>query len=109
RLVRRSQLAAVVVGEADRELLAVLHALDRWKEEVVIREAQVGREHRVEAFDAGVEAVDEEIQLISLGRRPGLVDLDPARTERDQGFEVRPDQVPRYLEDELAARRLALT
>ena len=67
RLVGGSQLAAVVVGEADRVLLAVLHALDRRKEQVVIREAQVRREHRVEALDAGVKAVDEEIQFVGLG------------------------------------------
>src|SRR5438094_6529558 len=35
RLVGGPQLAAVIVREADRELLAVLHALDRRKEEVV--------------------------------------------------------------------------
>ena len=64
RLIGGSQLAAVVVGEADRVLLAVLHALDRREEEVVIREAEVGRKDRVEALDTGVEAVDEEVQLI---------------------------------------------
>src|ERR1700730_13958936 len=67
RLVGCSQLAAVVVGEADRVLAALLHPLDRREEEVVIRETEMGREHRVEALDAGVEAVEEQVQLVGLG------------------------------------------
>ena len=62
------------------------------------------REEAVEPFDADVEALDEQVELVLLGRGARLVDLDPGRAELDQRLEVRPDQVPRDVERQLAPR-----
>ena len=103
---RRAELARVVVREADAVLAAAAHALDRREEEVVVREAEVRREHAaLEPLDRDVEALDEDVELVLLGRRARLVDLDPLRAEVDQRLEVRPDDVPRDVERQLAARR----
>src|SRR5438094_1198690 len=100
--------AAVVVGEADGELPALRHPLDRREEQVVVAEAEVGGEHGVQTLDAGIEAVDEEVELVGLGRRPRLIDLDPARAQADQRHQVGPDQVAGDFQDEVAASGLAL-
>src|SRR5206468_10045949 len=100
----RAELAAVVVREPDAVLAAAAHPLDRREEEVVVVEAEVRREEAVEPLDADVEALDEEVELVGLGGRAGLVDLDPVGTEPDQRLEVRPDQVSRDVEGELAPR-----
>src|SRR5439155_21572069 len=57
-----------------------------------------------EALDRDVEALDEDVELVFLGRCARLVDLDPGRTEIDQRLEIRPDQVARDIERELATR-----
>src|ERR671933_458868 len=44
---RRSQLATVVVCEADAVLLATAHAFDRREEEVVVGEAEMRREEAI--------------------------------------------------------------
>src|SRR5207249_10236578 len=98
----RAELAAVVVREPDAVLAAAAHPLDRREEEVVIREAEVRREEAVEPLDADVEALDEEVELVGLGGRARLVDLDPVRAEPDQGLEVRTDQVAGDVEGQLA-------
>src|SRR5918999_3171620 len=101
---RGAKLAAVVVRETDAVLAATAHALDRGEEEVVVREAEIRGEEAVETVDALVDALHEQLQLVRLGRRTRLVDLDPGRSELDQRLQVRADQVARDVERELAPR-----
>src|ERR687887_474850 len=101
---RCSELAAVVVREADAELPAAVHLLDRREEKVVVREAEMGREEAVEPLDTLVEALDEDVELVGLGRGARLVDLDPLRPELDQGLEIRADDVARQVVGERPAR-----
>ena len=101
---RGAELARVVVREADAVLAAAAHALDRREEQVVVGEAEVRREHAVlEPLDRDVEALDEYVQLVLLGRGARLVDLDPLRTEVDQRLEVGADDVARDVERQLTA------
>ena len=92
----------VVVREPDAVLAAAAHALDGGEEEVVVREAEVRREVAVEPLDARVEALHEHLELVGLGGRARLVDLDPLRPELDERLEVRPDDVAGDVERELA-------
>src|ERR671919_390489 len=101
---RRSKLAAVVVGEADAVLAAAAHTLDGREEKVVVGEAEGRREEAVQALDARVEALDEDLQLVRLGRGARFVDLDPGRPQLDQRLQVGPDQVAGQVERELAPR-----
>ena len=68
----------------------------------------MGGEHRVQAFDAGVEAIDKEVQLIRFGGGARLIDLDPTRAESDQRHQIRTDQVAGDLQDEVPTGGLAL-
>ena len=71
-----------------------MHLLDRREEQVVVGEAEVRREEAVEALDALVEALHEDVELVGLGRGAGLVDLDPLGAEVDQRLEIGADHVP---------------
>src|SRR5207245_9190021 len=99
-----AKLPAVVVGEPDAELPARGHGLDPREEQVVVAEAEVGGEDRVEAAHALVEALGEQVELFGLGAASRLVDLDPFGPQRDQGLQVRPDDVASDVEDEAASR-----
>ena len=97
--------SGVVVRKADAVLATAAHSLDRGEEEVVVREAEVRRERAaLEALDRDVEALDEDVELVLLGGRSRLVDLDPGRAELDERLEVRADDVARDVEGELTAR-----
>src|ERR671930_402106 len=89
----RDHLVAGTVGARCSELAAV-----------VVREAEMGREEAVEPLDTLVEALDEDVELVGLGRGARLVDLDPLRPELDQGLEIRADDVARQVVGERPAR-----
>jgi hypothetical protein len=107
-VVARSQLARVAVGELELELEAVLEVEHRRPQRRVVREADV---HRLlldgGPVEGGVEAGDDEGDLVRLGRGGRLVDLDPGGPGGGESLHVRPDDSFGHVRDEASARVVA--